>query len=112
MDTKQNSNSITIITMTDATDTKNALSFSPNFKKQISVEPEVLSENLKTFLKAFDSILDDKSTPAPKGFSIDEIELSLAVNASGGIELIGKADVGIEGGIKITLKRNKENDAK
>lgn len=112
MNTTEGSNSITIITMTDATDTKGALPFGPQFKKQISVESEVLSDNLKTFLKAFNSILDEESNPDPRGFIIDEIELSLAVNATGGIELIGKVDVGVEGGIKVTLKRRKDNDSK
>ncbi len=39
-------------------------------------------------------------------FRIDEIELSLAINASGGVELIGKAEVGVEGGISLKLRRS------
>jgi hypothetical protein len=40
-----------------------------------------------------------------KSFEIDEIEISLAVTAEGGVELIGKVTAGVEAGIKITLKR-------
>jgi len=37
----------------------------------------------------------------------------LSVNASGGIELIGKAEIGMQGGIKIKMKRKREyNESK
>ena len=96
---------IIVITTTDNTDTKGALPFRPNLPKQISVESDVMTKNLLVFMDSFEQVFETESEK--KGFYIDEIELTLAVNASGGLELIGKANAGIEGGIKVKLKRNK-----
>ena len=37
---------------------------------------------------------------------IDEVELSLVITASGGVELLGKLSVGAQAGIKVKLKRS------
>ena len=101
-------NIITIITTTDETNTKSGLPFGPKLSQKLSVTSEDLSANLNTFLESFNQVIEAQPETLAKGFSIDEIELSLSVNASGGIELIGKAEAGIEGGITIRLKRNKK----
>jgi len=104
-------NDITILTLSDESNTKGGFPFGPTFKQKLSVSPEVFSENLNIFLANFNQIIEKQPETIGKGFVIDEIELNLAVNASGGIELIGKADIGIEGGIKIKLKRGKNETA-
>jgi hypothetical protein len=98
---------ITIITTTDETNTKSGLPFGPKLNQKLSVTPEDFSANLKTFIESFNQVIEAQPETLSKGFYIDEIELSLSVNASGGIELVGKAEVGIEGGITLRLKRNR-----
>jgi hypothetical protein len=90
---------------TEQSETKAGL---PNFRKvateEIKISSEKLAESLKDFLDNFKPALE-KQDEKIGNFKIDEIELSLALNASGGVQLIGKVDVGIEGGIVIKLKR-------
>jgi hypothetical protein len=74
-------------------------------KAVAKVEPKTLADNLKEFLAAFDGVLVDCSAEF-SAFHIDEMELSLAVNAQGGIELLGKLSVGATASIKVKLKRN------
>lgn len=63
-----------------------------------------ISENLSSFLKAFEPIAE-RAASATSSFEVDEIELSLAVNGKGGIELLGKLEAGAEASIKVKLKR-------
>jgi len=98
--------SITVVTVSDDSDTKGALPFKPNLPKQITIEPNDITSQMHTFLDNFQKIFEEQSQTS-NNFIIDEIELNLAINASGGIELIGKATAGIEGGIKVKLKRKK-----
>jgi len=100
--------SITVITVSDNSDTKGALSFKPNLPKQITIEPNDIVSQMHIFLDSFQQIFEEQSQTS-NNFVIDEIELNLAINASGGIELIGKATAGIEGGIKVKLKRKSED---
>lgn len=101
------STEITVITMSDDSDTKGALSFKPNLPKQITVESNDIVTGMHAFLDNFQKLFEEQSQVS-NSFMIDEIELNLAINASGGIEMIGKASAGIEGGIKVKLKRKKE----
>lgn len=98
---------ITVITTSDDSDTKGALSFKPNLPKQITVESNDIVTEMHTFLNNFQKIFEEQSQVS-NSFMIDEIELNLAINASGGIELVGKATAGIEGGIKVKLKWKNE----
>jgi hypothetical protein len=73
-------------------------------KNTIELSGEALRESIKSFASQFITLFDggviEGSTVV-----IDEIELSLTVSASGGIELVGKLSVGAEAAIKIKLKR-------
>jgi hypothetical protein len=51
-----------------------------------------------------------ESQDQKSAFIIDEVELSLAVNAKGGIELLGKLEAGAQAGIKIKLKRRSRDE--
>lgn len=42
---------------------------------------------------------------ATRNFEVDEIELSLAIDAKGSVSLIGSVEVGGHAGIKVKLKR-------
>jgi len=70
----------------------------------VTYTADTISENLSAFLKAFEPIAA-RAVSATSSFEIDEIELSLAVNGKGGIELLGKLEAGAEASIKVKLKR-------
>lgn len=72
--------------------------------KVITLSHEQVADSLREFLAQTQS-LQAVDTPEESPFFIDEIELSLAVNATGGIELVGKLEAGAQAGIKVTLKR-------
>ncbi len=67
------------------------------------VSSEQLSANIKSFVQKFSSAFD--AGIDTDLFTLDEIELTLAVSATGGVELVGKMDVAAQGSIKVKLKR-------
>jgi hypothetical protein len=72
--------------------------------KTVELSGDVLKESIKGFAAQFSGLLDGH--PLGDGTAvIDEVELSLTVTASGGIELLGKATVGTQAAIKLKLKR-------
>lgn len=73
-------------------------------RKSVEIGCDVLCKNLKTFLSTFAGLLDDPLL-VDSSTVIDEVELSLVVTASGGIELVGKLAAGSQAGVKIKLKR-------
>ncbi len=72
--------------------------------RSIEVGTEVLQNGIRSFCQQFTGLLDGQSLDGGKAV-IDEVELSLVVTASGGIELLGKVSVGAQAGIKVKLKR-------
>ena len=46
----------------------------------------------------------ERLSNAVKGFELDELSLEFAINAEGGVELIGKATVGFQASVSVTLK--------
>jgi hypothetical protein len=73
-------------------------------EKVVAVSNDTLAANLQGFLSRFEEVLA-KQPESVGGFQLDEIELSLAVNGEGGVELIGKMTVGVDASIKLKLKR-------
>jgi hypothetical protein len=71
----------------------------------VDVGADIITKNLNDFVQRFRSIVDIQDGELP--FFVDEVELSLAVNAKGGIELLGKIEGGASASIKIKLKRRK-----
>jgi len=70
----------------------------------MEIDMTILSDNLKNVLSDFQNIVDE--TPqSSSGYNIDEIEISLGINAKGGITLIGKLEAGVQAGIKVKIKR-------
>lgn len=63
-----------------------------------------LADNLGRLLAHVQSAFD-KAQKVASSFDVDEIELNIGVNAKGGLALIGKAEAGMEAGIKVKLKR-------
>lgn len=49
----------------------------------------------------------DASQSQSKKYSLDEIEVSVDISASGSIKLIGSVEVGASSGLKLTFKRNR-----
>jgi len=72
--------------------------------KTVEVSGDVLRESIKSFAAQFSGLLDGGQLGNGSAV-IDEIELSLTVTASGGVELLGKATVGTQAAIKLKLKR-------
>jgi len=70
----------------------------------VSVKAEVLTKELTAFVSDFGGVLDNIS-PKNSEFDLKEIEISVTVSASGGIQLIGKCEGEIQGTIKLTFKR-------
>ena len=75
-----------------------------------TVSVEIISSNVQKFLHAFEPLIE--AAAAAKGkFEVEEIELALAVNGKGGVELLGKMEAGASASIKVKLKRKKEPTA-
>ncbi|MBR7955344.1 hypothetical protein KDW78_15805 [Burkholderia cenocepacia] len=72
--------------------------------KTVDISSDALRESIRSFAAQFTDLLDEG--PIGNGNTvIEEIELSLTVSASGGVELLGKATVGAQAAIKLKLKR-------
>lgn len=104
----ENKGTIWVITQPPVTDdgTKSAL---PSLSHRVAtkafeISNDLLADRLGDFFKSFDDVLR-KLPKSTAGFSVDEVELTLTVNASGGVELVGQAEAGITSGLKFTLKR-------
>jgi hypothetical protein len=100
-------NQIRILTQT--TEEEEAKSVLPSIGRRITttvftMTNEVLADRLVEFFNSFQAVLA-RLPSSTAGFSIDELELTLAVDAKGGIEVVGKAEAGFSTGIKFTLKR-------
>jgi hypothetical protein len=72
--------------------------------RTVEVSADALQANIRSFLTKFAALLDDGTLGDTK-VVVDEVELSLTVTASGGVELLGKLSAGGEAGIKVKLKR-------
>jgi len=72
--------------------------------KTFEITNHVLADRLEEFFSSFGNVLQ-RLPPETAGFSVDEVELTLAINASGGVELVGQAEAGLSTGLKFTLKR-------
>ena len=95
----------TVITMPDETTTKSGLPFAPLTKQRVSMSSTDLEKKLSEFLQSFGDVLEKQPESIGNGLKLDEIEINLSINASGGIELIGKAEVGVQSAIKLKFKR-------
>lgn len=72
--------------------------------KTVEVSGDALRDAIKGFSAQFAGLLDGNAIGGSNAV-IDEIELSLTVTASGGVELLGKATLGTQASIKVKLKR-------
>lgn len=70
----------------------------------VSLDDAVVEENMILMINKFGNRLL-APTPPEQGFEIDEIELTLSIDAKGGVSLIGSVEVGGHAGIKVKLKR-------
>lgn len=106
MKTKEKSETISVLVDLESKGSKAAI---PRLADRVTsqvveIDSSTISENLSSFISKIQPIITSSDIP-DNSFSVDEIELSLVINASGGIELIGKLTIGAEAGIKVTLKR-------
>jgi hypothetical protein len=74
------------------------------------VKPEELKERLSEFLGSMQSVLE--RVPEKLGdFTVDSVDLSLEVTATGKVSLLGTGgELGGSGGITITLTRRSASD--
>ena len=75
-------------------------------KETVEISEDALRENIRNFVSSFAPLLDDGKL-GDTSVAIDEIELSLAVTASGSIQLLGKVSAGTQASVKVKLKREK-----
>ena len=70
----------------------------------IEISEADLQASLKKFLESMSAVVSE--LPQSCGpFRVNELELMVQISASGGIELVGKADAGVSRGITIRLSR-------
>ena len=96
---------IPVLTASDQPEAKAALpSLRNSVAHVVNVSRETLTENLRDFLRTFDpgAALE---MPRESEFYVDELQLTLAVDAKGGIQLVGKLEGGAQAGITVKLKR-------
>lgn len=74
----------------------------PRQVAQVAVD--TVARNLRDVVGKFDGMLTEIARTSSE-FTLSEIEISLAVNAHGGIELIGKLEAGVEASIKVKFTR-------
>jgi hypothetical protein len=74
------------------------------FKGPVQLSVAVLGENLRKFVESVNTLVSDLPTIAEQ-FRLEEIELSVEVNAEGNIQLIGGLKTGVSGGLTLKLKR-------
>ena len=99
------SNSIIIWTDSGSSKTKAALPMPEvTALSKVAMKPEALAERFNDFMVSLEPVLlncpDNIS-----GFEVDQLEFNLVINASGGFELVGKLNAGIETSVKVVLKR-------
>ncbi len=97
--------SIAIWTNTQEDDVKSAMpKMADVTNDNMVVSAETVTNNINTFLDSFYPLLESQQSNNTS-FFIDEIELSLVVNAKGGIELLGKLEAGAQASVKVKLKK-------
>ncbi len=83
--------------------------FGANSVQSLLYEPmklnvETLGENLRRFVESMNAMMSRLPAFA-EPFRLEEIELSVELNAEGNFQLIGGAKAGVTGGLTLTLKR-------
>jgi hypothetical protein len=73
----------------------------------VEIGSETIAKNLRRFLTSFQPVLDAQDATS-SSFEIEEVEVHLTVNASGGVELVGKLETGAEASIKLKLRRRQQ----
>jgi hypothetical protein len=74
------------------------------FRAPVKLNVDLISENLRRFVVSMNSMMANlPAIGAP--FRLEEIELSVELNAEGNFQLIGGAKLGVTGGLKLTMKR-------
>jgi len=83
----------------------------PSLNKKLGqstqISAELIAKNFRNFIKKFQDILGEQDHSNDK-FIIENIELNLAINAQGGIELIGKMSANIATSVKVKLVRKED----
>ena len=75
----------------------------------VTISEGLLATSLKRFLQTMTGVLNEADMHE-SNYRIDSVELSLAVNASGGIELLGKLSAGSQASMKLTLTRKHSSE--
>ena len=94
---------ITVLS-TEAASSRSMFALSSAVAKASDVSAADLAANLKDFLATIDTVFRGAASQNAT-FVPDEIELHLAVTASGGIQLVGTLNSAISTSIRIVLRR-------
>jgi hypothetical protein len=91
--------------VTDARDdTRSALPTLGRGRGPANFTSEALATSLAAMLGAVAAVLEGAEEGGGK-FEVQEAQVSLAVNASGGFELVAKGEAGAEAALTLTLRR-------
>ena len=98
------------VLVSDCTSERSEKSALPSFSraaiaKTIEVSSEIMTAEVKAFACKFVDLLDGQALDG-SGVTIEEVELALAVTASGGVQLLGSMTAGVQASITIKLKRS------
>ena len=75
-------------------------------RDRVSVSADKVKAQMKSMISIVNDLFDDASTR--KGLQLDEVELSVEINAEGKVSLIGNGGtLGSKGGIKLKFVRPK-----
>ncbi|MBO3697290.1 hypothetical protein [Roseivirga sp. E12] len=69
------------------------------------IDAEVVSKNLSKFSESFNDVLSQVKSSVNQ-YDLSEVEVSVSMNAKGGISFIGSAEGGIGTTIKLKFKKN------
>ncbi len=96
---------INILTNVEETDTNHGFQLgAKKILKEVKVEADVLAKNVNGFLDSMSTVFGSIKTELNK-YELDEIELNVGINASGGVHLIGTIDLEASSSIALKFKR-------
>jgi hypothetical protein len=76
----------------------------PTHVARVTLDSPMVRDNIKALIDGFGASLLAENI-ASVAYEVDEIELSLSIDAKGGVALIGTFEVGGQAAIKVKLRR-------
>ncbi len=99
-------NSITIVTIDNRANKgiKNQIINTTSEMIYQAIDKDVLEQNLRECINNIGSVLNNVNKEMDN-YNLDEVEVSLQIDATGSVNLIGGLSAGVTGGITLKFKR-------